>query len=151
MLYSVSHNLHSPTKCVNYLCGFTYENHTKICKMRSGRIYIYWFPLTFFIIMTKNASRISPCHVIVILDLTLPLCMYIHTGWCILSRTTAIPHMVHQGDAPVYYLRVILLIWNILTRTIEVMSMNKRGKMCDVMWMASRIVKKTIIVCEKFS
>ncbi len=46
-----------------------------------------------------------------------------HTGWCILSRTTVIPHMVHQGDAPGYYLYVILLIWNILTRTTEIMSM----------------------------
>ncbi len=52
---------------------------------------------------------------------------------CILSRTTAIPHMVRQGDAPMYYPSVILLIWNILTRTIEVMSVNKLGRMCDVM------------------
>ncbi len=49
---------------------------------------------------------------------------------------------MHQGDAPVYYLHVILLIWNILTRTTEVVSLDKLGKMCDVMWMASRIVKK---------
>ncbi len=59
--------------------------------------------------------------------------LYIYTGRCILSRTTAIAHMVHQGDAPVYYLHVIILIWNILARTTEVMSMNKLGKMCDVM------------------
>ncbi len=26
-----------------------------------------------------------------------------HTGWCILSNTTAIPHMVRQGDALMYY------------------------------------------------
>ncbi len=45
----------------------------------------------------------------------------VYTGWCILSHATAIPHMVHQRDAPVYYLHVILLIWNILTRTAEVM------------------------------
>ncbi len=45
-------------------------------------------------------------------------CIY---RWCILSRTTVIPHMVHQGDAPVYYLHVILLIWTILTRPTEVM------------------------------
>ncbi len=32
---------------------------------------------------------------------------------------TAIPHMVRQGDAPVYYLCVILLIWKILTCTTE--------------------------------
>ncbi len=51
-----------------------------------------------------------------------------HTGWCILSCTTAIPHMVRQGDAPGYFLHVILLIWNILTRTTKVMSMNKLGK-----------------------
>ncbi len=57
----------------------------------------------------------------------------LHTGWCILSRTTAFPHMVRQGDAPVYYLHVILPIWNILTRTTEVMIMNKLGKVCDVM------------------
>ncbi len=31
------------------------------------------------------------------------------------------PTVVHQWDAPVYYLHVILLIWNILTRTTEVM------------------------------
>ncbi len=62
------------------------------------------------------------------------ICAYVlHTGWCILSRTTAIPHMVRQGDAPVYYLHVILLIWNILTHTTEVMDMNKLEKMCDVM------------------
>ncbi len=65
-----------------------------------------------------------------------------HTGWCIVSHTTAIPHMVRLGDAPVYYLLVILLLWNILTRTTEVMSVNKLGKMCDLMWMVSRIVKK---------
>ncbi len=41
---------------------------------------------------------------------------------------------------------VILLSWNILTRTTEVMSENKLGKMCDVMWMVSRIVKNTIIL-----
>ncbi len=61
---------------------------------------------------------------------------YIHTtytGWCILSRTTAIPHMVRQADAPEYFLRVILLIWNILTRITKVTSMNKLGKICDVM------------------
>ncbi len=40
--------------------------------------------------------------------------------------------MVQLGDAPVYYLHSILLLWNILTRTIEVMSMNKPEKMCDV-------------------
>ncbi len=56
-----------------------------------------------------------------------------HTGWCILSRTTAVPHMVCQGDAPMYYASVIVLIWNILTLTIEVMSVNKLGRMCDVM------------------
>ncbi len=66
----------------------------------------------------------------------------IHTGWCILSRTTGIPHMVRQGDAPGYYPSVILLIWNILTRTTEVMCVNKLGRMCDVMWMMSRIVRK---------
>ncbi len=69
-------------------------------------------------------------------------CLMIHTGWCIFSRTTSVPHMVHLGNAPVYYLHVILLIWNISTRTIEVMCMNKPGKMYDVMWMASWIVKK---------
>ncbi len=51
---------------------------------------------------------------------------------CILSCTTAIPHIVHQGDAAAYYLHVILPIWNILTRVTEVMSMNELGKMCDV-------------------
>ncbi len=40
---------------------------------------------------------------------------------CILSHTTAIPHTVRQGDALVYYLCIFLLIWNILTRTTEVM------------------------------
>ncbi len=65
-----------------------------------------------------------------------------YTGWCILSCTTAVSHLVCQGDAPVYYLHVILLTWNILTSTTEVMSMNKLERMCDVMWMASRIVKK---------
>ncbi len=64
----------------------------------------------------------------------------------ILSRTTAIPCMVRQGDALVYYLLVILLLWNILTHTTEVMSVNKLGKMCEVMWMASRIVKNSIIL-----
>ncbi len=64
--------------------------------------------------------------------------------------------MVHLGDAPVYYLHVILLIRNILTRTTEVMSMNKLGKMCDVMGTPSRIVKKqpfrrSSVFCEKFS
>ncbi len=54
-----------------------------------------------------------------------------HTGWCILSRTTAIPHMVHLGDEAVYYLHVILLTQNILTRTTEAMSMNKLREMCD--------------------
>ncbi len=48
-----------------------------------------------------------------------------HTGWCLLSRNTVIPHMVHQGDALVYYLHVILLIQNILTRTTEVMEGEK--------------------------
>ncbi len=57
----------------------------------------------------------------------------IYTGWCISSRTTAFPHMARQGDEPWYYLHVMLLIWNILTRTTEVMSMNKLGKICDVM------------------
>ncbi len=47
----------------------------------------------------------------------------IYTGWCILSRITAFPHMVRQGVAPGYYLHVILLIWNILTRTTKIMSM----------------------------
>ncbi len=63
-------------------------------------------------------------------------------GWCILSHSTAIPNMVRQGDAWVYYLRVILMKWNILTCAFEVMGLNKLGKMCDVMWMVSRIVKK---------
>ncbi len=57
----------------------------------------------------------------------------LYTGWYILSHTIAILHiMVRQGDAPAYYLRVILLIRNILTRITEVMSVNKLGKMCDV-------------------
>ncbi len=57
----------------------------------------------------------------------------VYTVWYILSRTSEIPHMVRLGDAPVYYLHVILLIWNILTRTIELISINKLGKICDVM------------------
>ncbi len=57
-----------------------------------------------------------------------------YTGWCILSHTAAIPCIVHQGNAPVYYLRVNLLIWNILTCTIKVMNVNKLGKVYDVMW-----------------
>ncbi len=78
-----------------------------------------------------------------------------NTEWCILSRTTAIPHMVRLGDAPVYYLHVIFLIWNILTRITEVMSMNNVAKMCNVMRMASWIVKKpsfrhSSVLCEKF-
>ncbi len=48
-----------------------------------------------------------------------------HTGRCIISRTTANPHMVPQEDAPVYYLHVILLIRNILTRTTEVMELEQ--------------------------
>ncbi len=60
------------------------------------------------------------------------LCEYLHTGCCILSRTAAIPHMVRLGDAPVHYLHVILLTWNILTRTTEAVSINKLRKMCDV-------------------
>ncbi len=74
-----------------------------------------------------------------------------HTGWCILSRTSAISHTVHRGDAPVYYLRVILLIWNILTRITEVMSVNKLRKMCDVMRMVSRIVKNNHYVVHQYS
>ncbi len=81
----------------------------------------------------------------------------VYTGWCILSRTTAIPHMVRLEDASVYCLHVILLIWNILTRTAEVMSVNKLGKICDVMETESRIVKKKkhiflrlSVFCEKF-
>ncbi len=71
------------------------------------------------------------------------------TEWCILSRTTAFPHMMRQGDAPIYYLCVILLIWNILTRTTEVMECEPTmGKCGDVMWMASRIVKNDhSIIC----
>ncbi len=81
---------------------------------------------------------------------------YIYAGWCILNCTTAIPHMVRQGDAPGYFLHVILLIWNILTCTTKVMSTNKLGKICDVMRMASKIVKKlpfhqSSVFCEKFS
>ncbi len=53
--------------------------------------------------------------------------------------------MVLQGDAPGYYLHVILLIWNILTGTSEVMSVNKLEKIRDVMRMASRNVKKQSI------
>ncbi len=34
---------------------------------------------------------------------------------------------------------------DILTRITEVISMNKLGKICDIMWMVSTIVKKTII------
>ncbi len=40
--------------------------------------------------------------------------------WRIFSRTTVIPYMVCQDDALMHYLRVILLIWNILTRTPEI-------------------------------
>ncbi len=81
----------------------------------------------------------------------------IHTGWCILSCTNAIPYMMCLGDAPVYYLHVILLIWNILISTTEAMSMNKLRKMCDVIQMASRNVKKnqlfrrSSVFCENFS
>ncbi len=57
---------------------------------------------------------------------------YTYTGCCILSSAIAISHTVRQGDAPVYYLHDILLIWNILTRTTEVTSVNKLGEMCDV-------------------
>ncbi len=56
-----------------------------------------------------------------------------HTGWCTLHRTATISHMMRHGDAPVYYLHVVLLIWNILTHTTKVMSMNKPGRMSDVM------------------
>ncbi len=56
-----------------------------------------------------------------------------HIVWCILYRTTAIPHMVHQGDALAHYVHVILLIWNISTCTTEVMCVNKVGKIHDVM------------------
>ncbi len=78
-----------------------------------------------------------------------------HTGCCILSYTTAIPHLVRQGDAPVYYPSVILLIWNILTYITEVMSANNLGRMCDVMKLASMIVRKQSfrrlsVFCEKF-
>ncbi len=52
---------------------------------------------------------------------------------------------MRQGNAPVYYVRVLLLLRNILTRTTKVMSVNKLGKMCDVMWTVSKIVKNTII------
>ncbi len=31
---------------------------------------------------------------------------YLYTGWRILSRTTAISHMMRQGDAPVYYVQL---------------------------------------------
>ncbi len=55
-----------------------------------------------------------------------------YTRWCILSRTSAIPHMVCQENAAVYYPSVILQIWNILTRTTEVMCVNKLGRMCDL-------------------
>ncbi len=56
----------------------------------------------------------------VILFVWTVICVFkAYTGWCILSRTTAIPHMVHQRDTPVYYLRVILMIWNILTRILS--------------------------------
>ncbi len=68
------------------------------------------------------------------------------SGWCILSRTTAIPHMVHQEYAPVYYPCVILLILNILTPATEVMSVIKLGKRCDGMYMALSIVKKKKII-----
>ncbi len=73
-----------------------------------------------------------------------------HTGWYILSSTTAIPHMVRQGDALVYYLCVFLLTWNILTHTNKVMSMNKLGKMCDVMWMVSEIVKNNRSIGRRY-
>ncbi len=53
-----------------------------------------------------------------------------HTGWCISSRTTAIPYMVRQGNAPVYYLCVLLLIWNILARTTEVMECEQTMGKC---------------------
>ncbi len=42
-----------------------------------------------------------------------------------LNRPTAIPHIVGHGDASVYYSHVILLIWNILICTTEVMSVNQ--------------------------
>ncbi len=63
------------------------------------------------------------------LSLLANICPY--TGWCILSRTIAIPHMVRQGDVLVYYLHITLLLWNILTRTTEVISVNELGKMCE--------------------
>ncbi len=76
--------------------------------------------------------------------------------WCILSGITAIACMVHLGDAPVYYLHGIFLIWNILKCTTEAMSINKLRKMCHVIWMASRNIKKQSfcclsVFCEKFS
>ncbi len=54
----------------------------------------------------------------------------IYTGWCILNRTTAVPHIVRQGDEPVYYLCVILLIWIILTRTTEVIGCEQTTGKC---------------------
>ncbi len=50
--------------------------------------------------------------------------------------------MVRQGDVPVYYLRITFVMWSVLTRTVEVMGVNEPGKMCDVMRMVARIVKK---------
>ncbi len=46
----------------------------------------------------------------------------LHTGWCILSRTTAIPHMVRLEDALIYYLHVIYSYGTFLTHTTEVIS-----------------------------
>ncbi len=77
--------------------------------------------------------------------------IYIYTGWCILSRNAAIPHMVCLGYTPLYYLHVILLTCNILRHTSEIICTNKLGKMCDVMRMASRIVKKQSFVVRQYS
>ncbi len=58
-----------------------------------------------------------------------PHIQYLYIEWCTSSRTTTILHMVRLGDAPVYYQCIILLIWNILTRTTEVMWREQtRGK-----------------------
>ncbi len=66
----------------------------------------------------------------------------IYTMWCMLSHTTAIPHMVCQENASAYCVHIVLLIWNNLTRNTEVTRVNELGKVCDVIWLGSRIVEK---------
>ncbi len=92
------------------------------CVFGSGREFQRWMA---FIIRSGNFSWM----------------MHVHALWCILSCTTVVAYIVHQGDVPAYYLHVIWLIQNILTHITDVMSVDELGKMSDIMWTAPRIVK----------